>query len=207
MIKNIVFDIGMVLVDFRYVDYCRDLGFDEDTVQKLVNAMVLSPDWNTLDMGIISQEELIARFKNENPEIEKEIDLFWEDLTEIVRSFPRSREWLSDLKASGYNIYLLTNYPEEMFALHCKTQFDFLGYTDGMVVSSHVKLTKPDSRIYECLLSKYGIEASESVFLDDRADNTAAAAALGFKTITVTDQETAIAELEKTLLSDRSEDI
>lgn len=205
MIKNIVFDIGMVLVDFRYMDYCRDLGFDEETVHKLVNAMILSPDWNTLDMGIISQEELIERFKNDNPDLEREIAVFWRDLTEIVHSFPSSKKWLSDLKSRGYNIYLLTNYPEEMFALHCKTQFDFLGYADGMVVSSHVKLTKPDSRIYECLLSKYGINANESIFLDDKAVNTAAAAALGFATITVTDQESAIIELDRLLMKDRSE--
>lgn len=204
MIKNIVFDIGMVLVDFRYMDYCRDLGFDEETVQRLVNAMILSPYWNNLDMGIISQEELIGRFKEENPDLEREIDTFWRDLTEIVHSFPGSKKWLSDLRSRGYNIYLLTNYPEEMFALHCKTQFDFLGYADGMVVSSHVKLTKPDSRIYECLLSKYGLNACECVFLDDKAENTAAAAALGFNVITVADQESAIAELDRLLIKDRS---
>lgn len=203
MIKNIIFDIGMVLVDFRYKDYCRDLGMDEDTVDAIAKAMPENGDWANLDAGIVTQQEIAEKFKLDNPQLSEYIDLFWKDLTEIVRSFPQSKEWLCDLKSRGYNIYLLTNYPEEMFSLHCKTQFDFLGYVDGMVVSSHCKLIKPDERIYNVLMSKYNLNASECVFLDDRSPNTAAAVALGMKAITVSNPKDARKALDELLMNDR----
>ncbi len=203
MIKNIIFDIGNVLVSFRYKDYCRDLGMDEATVEAIAKAMPENENWNKLDAGEASQEELVEMFKSDNPDLTEQIDLFWNDLTEIVRSFPQSKEWLCELKGKGYGIYLLTNYPEEMFALHCKTQFTFLDYVDGMVVSSHCKLIKPDERIYTTLMSKYNLIASECVFLDDRAVNTSAAASLGMKTITVTSPEQARLALDELLEADR----
>lgn len=187
MIKNIIFDVGMVLVDFRYKDFCRDLGMSEEKIEAISKAMPENPVWNDFDMGLFAQDEMIEKFKKINTDLIPEIELFWRDMTDIVRSFPQSKEWLSELKEQGYNVYLLTNYPEEMFALHCKCKFDFLGYVDGMVVSSHCKITKPDERIYQLLMSKYNLVANECVFLDDRAKNTAAASALGMKTITVTD--------------------
>lgn len=203
MIKNIIFDIGKVLVDFRYKDYCRDLGMDEQTVEAIAKAMPENENWNKLDAGEASQDELAAMFKRDNPHLSGYIDLFWKDLTEIVRSFPQSKDWLRDLNNRGYGIYLLTNYPDEMFSLHCKTQFTFLDYVDGMVVSSRCKLIKPDKRIYQTLMSKYNLIADECVFLDDRAENTAAAALLGMKTITVSDPVKARADLDILLSKER----
>ena len=203
MIKNIIFDIGMVLVDFRYRDYCRDLGMSEETIEKVAKAMPESDEWTNLDKGILTQAECISMFKSLHPEISKEIDLFWSNIEEIVHPFPQSAVWLSDLKSRGYNVYLLTNYPEEMFSLHCKTQFDFLGFVDGMVVSSHYKLVKPDARIYQTLLSKYNLSADECVFLDDRKANTESAEALGIRTITVDSHTKAILLLNSLLKKDK----
>lgn len=205
MIKNIIFDIGMVLVDFRYRALCKELGMDEETVEAVAKAMPENPDWNNLDLGIIPQEEIILNFKKNNPHISKEIDVFWDNISDVVRSFPQSKEWLSELKARGYRIYLLTNYPEEMFSIHCKTQFDFLGSVDGMVVSSHVKLTKPDARIFELLMSKYNLIPQECVFLDDRIANTQSAKALGIEAITVTDPVAARKKLDELLNTNECE--
>ncbi len=206
MIKNIIFDIGMVLVDFRYMDYSAELGFSPDEVKAVCGAMINTPEWELLDRGMITQAQAKARFIARNPSLTSFIERFWQDLTEIVHPFPRSKEWLRSLKERGYNIYLLTNYPEEMFALHSKTQFDFLEYVDGMIVSSHVKLTKPDRRIYECLLKKYSLNPGECVFLDDRPDNIKAAELLGLQTILVTGQSEAIDSLGRLLVKLNTEE-
>lgn len=199
MIKNIIFDVGMVLVDFRYMEFSAELGFSPDEVKAVCGAMINTPEWEMLDKGIITQSQAKDRFIARDPELKPLIERFWKDLTEIVRPFPRSKEWLRSLKERGYNIYLLTNYPEEMFALHSKTQFDFLDYVDGMVVSSYVKLTKPDRRIYECLMKKYSLKSGECVFLDDRPDNIKAAELLGIRAILVTGQSKAIDDLGRLL--------
>ncbi len=199
MIKNVIFDIGMVLVDFRYKALCRELGMSEETVEAVAKAMPENPIWNNLDQGLFSQEEAIKHFKNSNPELASEIDLFWDNIQNVVSSYEQSKDWLYELKSRGYNIYLLTNYPEEMFALHCKTQFDFLGAVDGMVVSSHVKLTKPDERIFQLIMSKYNLVPNECVFLDDRIANTQSATALGIHAITVSDPVLARKNLDELL--------
>lgn len=199
MIKNIVFDIGMVLVDFRKREYCKELGFDVNTTERIVKGIVERPMWNELDMGTITEQDILDDYISREPDMRAQAQLFMKDLTEIVHSFPDSREWLSDLKAKGYNIYLLTNYPKDMFELHKNTQFDFMDLVSGYVVSSHINVTKPDKRIYEYLLQKYELKAEECVFLDDLEANTAAAASLGFKTITVTDRQAAKQKLYKLL--------
>lgn len=204
LIKNIVFDIGGVLVDFRYKAYAIDLGLSREEAEAVSAAMINTPEWELLDRGIISQTEAREHFIRENPKLNKQIELFWNDLTEIVRSYPDSRDWVGSLKERGYGIYLLTNYPDEMFALHSKTQFSFFEYVDGTVVSASVKLTKPDMRIYRMLLDKYGLKAEECVFLDDREENTLAARETGFLTVTVSDRKKAKEELES-ILKERGE--
>lgn len=203
MIKNIVFDIGMVLVDFRKREYCKELGFDDYTTERIVKGIVERPMWNELDMGIISEQDILDDYISREPDMRAQAQLFMKDLTEIVHSFPDSRQWLSDLKATGYNIYLLTNYPKDMFELHKNTQFDFMDFVSGYVVSSHINITKPDKRIYEHLLQKYALKAKECVFLDDLEANTATAAYLGFKTITVTDRQAAKQKLYEILEQNR----
>ena len=199
VIKNIVFDIGMVLVDFRKREYCKELGFDDYTTERIVKGIVERPMWNELDMGIITEQDILNDYISREPDMSAQAQLFMKDLTEIVHSFPDSRQWLSELKAKGYSIYLLTNYPKNMFELHKNTQFDFMDLVSGYVVSSHINFTKPDKRIYEHLLQKYALNANECVFLDDLEANTAAAASLGFQTITVTDRQAAKLKLFKLL--------
>ena len=108
------------------------------------------------------------------------------NLDEVVDMFPGADMWLKDLKSRGYNIYLLSNYPRRLFALHTP-RFHFLPYTDGRVVSYEYHVTKPDAAIYEHLCSKYNLVPEESIFLDDRQANLDAAAKLGFHTLLVTD--------------------
>jgi putative hydrolase of the HAD superfamily len=71
------------------------------------------------------EPELIKRFKELSPECSSYIDLFMNNLDEVVDMFPGADMWLKDLKSRGYNIYLLSNYPRRLFALHTP-RFHFL---------------------------------------------------------------------------------
>ena len=142
--------------------------------------------WNHFDLDDMPESELIERFKELSPECSSYIDLFMNNLDEVVDMFPGTDMWLKDLKDKGYNIYLLSNYPRRLFALHTP-RFHFLPYTDGRVVSYEYHVTKPDAAIYEHLCSKYNLVPEESIFLDDRQANLDAASKLGFHTLLVTD--------------------
>ena len=199
MIKNIVFDVGNVLVDFRWREYMKDLGFSDEVTEHLGKNMVMNPLWDELDRGLRPKKEVIEEMKSFVPGYEKEADLFFENIEEIVITRSYAQSWLHQLRNQGYKIYLLSNYPADLFETHSKGRFDFLGEIDGMVVSGFVKLVKPEPEIYECLFQKYDLLPEECVFLDDRQINIDAAVRMGMKGILFTDYETVKKELTKLL--------
>lgn len=199
MIKNIVFDVGNVLVDFRWQEYMKDLGFSDEVTQLLGERMVMNPLWNELDRGVRPREDVIREMKTFVPGYEKEADLFFQNIEEIVRTRGYAKEWLHILRQRGYKVYLLSNYPADLFELHSRNRFDFLKETDGMVVSGFVGMIKPELQIYQYLLEKYDLSAGECVFLDDRPVNIEAAERVGMHGIVFTGYETAKAELKKIL--------
>lgn len=196
--KNIIFDIGMVLVDFHWRTTMQKLGIPENVIDTLDHNMVNHPLWNHFDLDDIPEAELIQKFKELSPECSEYIDLFMNNLDDVVDMFPDADKWLKSLKDRGYHVYLLSNYPRRLFALHTP-RFHFLPYTDGRVVSYECHITKPDERIYQCLCNKYNLIPEECIFLDDRQANLDEASKLGFNTLLVTDPIAVRAELENIL--------
>ena len=196
--KNIIFDIGMVLVDFHWRTTMQKLGIPENVIDTLDRSMVNHPLWNHFDLDDIPESELIQKFKELSPECSEYIDLFMNNLDDVVDMFPDADKWLKSLKDRGYHVYLLSNYPRRLFALHTP-RFHFLPYTDGRVVSYECHITKPDERIYQRLSSKYNLIPEECIFLDDRQANLDAAEKLGFNTLLVTDPIAVRTELDNIL--------
>lgn len=200
MIKNIIFDVGNVLVSFRPDDVMRDLGIPEEKIADMAAATYASKWWIEFDRGVMPEEEIIAHMKEDNPQYAKEIDLFFKKGTPyLVIPFDYSPGWLKGLQNRGYKTYLLSNYSDSMFGLHAKSTFNFMDCIDGKVVSGHVKMIKPDAEIYEYLLKKFSLEPEECVFIDDRPENVETAVKLGINGIVFTSEEQANAELEKLL--------
>lgn len=184
MIKNVIFDIGNVLVEFRPQKTMRKIGIPEEKVDALLVASVFNKWWQELDRGFLPEKEVQEYMIADHPELENEIRCFFEKGTpHLVRSFDYSAGWLKSLKEKGLEIYLLSNYPESYFEIHSKKDFTFLPYVDGKIVSAYVKKIKPDPDIYRVLLETYGLNAQECVFLDDRKENIVVAQKLGFHTI------------------------
>ncbi len=191
MIKNVIFDIGNVLVDFRYHEYMKELGFCQQAIRAIEERIVENELWDKLDLGVEKEEAIIAQMKNAVPEYKKEAQLFFDNLTDIVETYSYTIPWISSLKKEGYKIYLLTNYPETMFKEHDARKFGFTHLVDGVVVSSIVKMSKPDPNIYIYMLKKYNLKAEESIFIDDRIKNVEAAEKLGIHTILFSDYKEA----------------
>ena len=62
MIKNVIFDIGNVLTDFRWKEFLEDKGFQGEMLERIAKASVLSPVWPELDRGVWSFDEVMAGF-------------------------------------------------------------------------------------------------------------------------------------------------
>lgn len=197
MINTIIFDMGMVLVDFRWKALFEEMGLTGERFERMANATVRDPVWNEFDRGIWTDEMMLEAFVERAPELEEELnDLFYNRFTELLRKFDYTDEWIDSLKKRGYKVYILSNFSRKGIE-ECPDELDYIGKTDGAVISYRVNLIKPDPRIYEHILEKFDINPSEAVFIDDNADNIEAAKKFGINTILFTGKEDADKELAK----------
>ena len=199
MIRNVIFDIGMVLAHFRYREYMQELQFTSEQIEAVAAHMIFNPLWNEFDRAARPFSDVLNEMKVQHPDEADLYDRFWADPTRLCLSFPDTREWLLGLKQRGYHLYLLSNYPEDLFQRHWKSTFTFTDLVDGKVISYEEKLTKPEAGIYQVLFDRYHLNPAESIFLDDRAENIEAAGKLGLRGIVVKDREKAKEELEEVL--------
>jgi FMN phosphatase YigB (HAD superfamily) len=95
------------------------------------------------------------------------------------------RELLCRFKDGGSRLYGLSNWSYKVYEVIRK--YPIFSLLDGMVISSDVHLLKPDSRIYQCLMEKYGLQNEDCVFIDDRKDNVEAAQKLKMQGIVFED--------------------
>lgn len=200
MIKNIVFDIGNVLIEFHPAEAMRKVGIPEEKIEPLLRASVFNVWWQELDRGFLPEEEVQNYMIADHPELEKEMKLFFrESRPYLVEPYAYSEEWLKGLKERGYHLYLLSNYPVSYFDMHSRDKFTFMPYIDGQIVSGYVRKIKPDPDIYRLLLETYQLKPEECVFMDDRKENIAAASKLGFHTILFQDYTQVCKKLEAML--------
>ena len=196
MIKNVVFDVGDVLVAFCYKKYMRGLGFCEECVEFLSDNMVVTEFWHELDQGVKTEKDALEKFPKEFPQYKEEILKFWDNIQDIVEEYDYSEPLICKLKDKGYGVYILSNYPIETAERHWP-KFKFLPHTDGHIISAYEKITKPDEGIYRLLESRFGVDLTECVFVDDRQINIDAANALGMTGILFTGYDNLIEELKK----------
>jgi len=196
MIKNVVFDIGSVLVDFRWRALMQDLGLGAD-VQDYFNEHVFSSAvWHELDHGTIEEADAVRQLREDTAQYGDAFDRVWEHRDRLVSPYSYAVPWILFLKEKGLHIYLLSNYPRDIFSLHAANgSFPFLPHVDGKVVSGFVRMMKPDRDIYELLLTQYNLVAEECVFIDDRRENIDGARSVGMQGIVFRNYEQASAEL------------
>lgn len=200
MIKNVIFDVGNVLVNFCWRELMDDLGIAKD-LQKVFEKKVFgSPWWGELDRGVIEEDEVLKMLRDDNKEHLAEFDMIWSNRDKLVKPFDYAVGMMETLKAKGLKVYLLSNYPKDLFTLHTKSgRFPFIDLVDGKVVSGFVQLVKPDQEIYEYLMDTYDLKAEECVFIDDRLENVEAAKEIGMNGIWFMNYEQAWGELEKVI--------
>ncbi len=196
MIRNIIFDIGNVLTDFRWEDFLRDKGFDDDMILRIAKASVESPLWKEFDRGVWSEEKLMQGFVESDPEIERELHLAYDDIHRMVTIRDYAIPWVAALKAKNYRVWYLSNFSRKAEE-ECSDALAFIPYMDGGILSWKEGLIKPDPRIYKLLLERYQLKAAECVFVDDLPANVEGAVEQGIHGIVFQSREQTMEELEK----------
>ncbi len=186
MIKNVIFDFGNVLVDwdpaYLFLPY-----FNGDKEKcRFFTDNVCNREWFTrMDRGE-DMDQCVAELQKTYPQYADAVAAFRDRWFEMCNGdIPGMLEIIQDLKKKGVGVYGLTNWPAETFD-EARRRFKTIASIDNIVVSSHVKLAKPEPAIYELLLSKYNLKPEECVFIDDRKDNVVTAIRLGMSGIVYT---------------------
>lgn len=183
MIRNVIFDYGNVLVDWNpaYL-FLPVFGGDEEKC-RFFTENVCNREWFTrMDRGE-SMDVCVAELQAAFPQYADAVAMFrdrWFDMCN--GDIPGMYEIIQELKREGVGVYGLTNWPAETFT-EARRRFRTLASIDNYVVSSSVKLVKPDPAVYNLLLSRFNLNAEECVFIDDREDNVNAAISLGMSGI------------------------
>lgn len=195
MIKNVIFDIGGVLMNFKPYEAIKKFDYDLETRNKVYSIVYEDKRWSELDRGTLSNEAYLNSIIKENPNYTKQIQEVFNDFINEITPIYETVSFFKDLKQKEYKLYLLSNFSSSYEMVEKK--YPFLKMADGKVISYSVKTIKPEKQIYEILLSKYNLIPNECVFIDDMQQNIEAAKELGINGIVFNSFEDTIKNFEK----------
>lgn len=183
MIRNIVFDMGNVVIRFDPNYFMDRAGINDPEDRRLVlNELFLSVEWAQMDAGTLTEETaeplILPRFPERLKDTVRELLYRWSYSRETI---PGMEDLIKRLKESGYNIYLLSNASSAQHEYW--PTFPVSRYFDGKLISWDVKTVKPNPEIYRLFTQKFSLNPGECLFTDDSSANVAAAIACGWKGI------------------------
>jgi FMN phosphatase YigB (HAD superfamily) len=182
MIRNIVFDIGNVLIGFRPEDFLDKSGYSESEKGIILRDIFRSSEWQQIDSGDLSTEEAIERIAARSSMKRHEIASIFDLRMKIFYPIDGNIKLLPSLKERGFKLYFLSNFPSDIFD-DVFNGYPFFNYFDGGLISARVKASKPDKKIFEILLEKYSLDPNECLFIDDIAVNVQTAIMVGMRGI------------------------
>ena len=191
----VLFDLGKVLLDWNPRYYYRPF-FASDEAMDAFLAEALPPGWvaemdagKPADIAIAERQRLF-------PQHAALIGRWKEGWHSMLRGpIAESVAILAELRARGTRLYALTNFSTETWPV-ARQRFEFLSWFEDAVVSGEHGVVKPDPRIFEIAIRRFGLDPLRSVFIDDLAENVAAARESGFCALQFTDAPKLRADLQ-----------
>ncbi len=180
MIKNIVFDMGRVLIRFQSEYIMESMKVPKEYRGQIRKALFHSEGWLLSDAGAISQNDVIALACRElEPALYGVCADVYMNFHRYMDADPLMYEVVRELKQRGYGIYLCSN-ANERFREYAEN-IPALSLFDGMIVSAEEKCIKPGRRIYQTLFERYSLKPQECFFIDDMQANIDGARAAGMQ--------------------------
>jgi epoxide hydrolase-like predicted phosphatase len=188
MIKNIVFDLGNVLLSWKPGEFLLQSGYDKETTGLIMSTVFRSQAWFRLDNGDITKEEAINIMAYKSSFKRAKIKSLLDLCPKIIFPLHNNIKLLPELRKQGFKLYYLSNYPLEFFN-KTKKRFDFFKYFDGGIISAEVNKSKPDPDIYRIFLDRFSLHSFESLYIDDIDSNVRSAELIGMKVIHLPETE------------------
>jgi putative hydrolase of the HAD superfamily len=195
LIKNIIFDLGNVIIDFSPEEYVKS-KINQEKVDEIYKCIFQSEEWPMLDRGTIDEENARKNIINRNVKNEELINLVFENWHDILIPIESSINILKRLKEKGYSVYYLSNFHYTAFE-YINKEYDLFKIFDGGVFSFKEKLLKPEKEIYDKIIREYNLKPNETVFIDDMKVNVEAAKEFGLEGIVLDNPKNLSIELQK----------
>lgn len=186
---NIVFDIGNVLIAWDEHAAFRDKFADDAEIDRFFEQIGFY-DWNLEQDRGRSREDAVTAISTDWPEHAPLMDEFFDRFPDTIRKkIDGTWDILSELASSGYPIFGLTNWGAETWPMAKQVHPELNDVFEGVVVSGHERMIKPDLRIYTILTDRHGLEPSECLFIDDSPKNVEGARKAGWQALLFTGPE------------------
>jgi epoxide hydrolase-like predicted phosphatase len=199
MVKNIIFDLGNVLISFKPSEYFDKKKYPETIKATILSDIFGSKEWLMIDNGEITTQEAIESIAKKSSLNKEEIVHIFNLRTDLLFPLDYNVRILPELKKRGLRLYYLSNFPLDIFD-EVKSGYYFFKHFDGGLISAEAKYSKPDVRIYETLLEKYSLIPGECLFIDDNEKNVKAAEKIGMKGLVTHGSLEISKEIEKALI-------
>lgn len=176
MIKNIIFDLGNVIINYNQEKIIKQFTQNKDEHDYIIGQIFKAPEWQMMDMGTITNQEAANIINQRN-------NFKYEDLTnDFLNNWYKVQiinrdavELAKKLYKKGYKLYVLSNMANLTFEFFKNDEF--FEICDGIIISAHEHIKKPDIKVFEILMSRYNLKPHECIFIDDddtgRSYNTA----------------------------------
>lgn len=182
MIKNIVFDMGNVLLDYN-PEVSLSMYVNDDKDRNIIRKELFGgKEWLLRDRGVMTDDEAFESIKKR---VDKRL---WKPLRDCLdnwqicmKPLPGAIEFVEKMRVDGYKIFILSNASTLFYEYF--PNFKPLEYFDGIVISADVHMLKPEKEIYNYFLEKYELNPEECIFIDDRLDNVQGAIDAGMKAV------------------------
>lgn len=166
MIKNVIFDLGNVIINYNQEKIIKHFTQNKDEHDYIIEQIFKAPEWQMMDLGTITNQEAANIINKRNNFKYKDLtDEFlnnWYKVQTINRDVVK---FAKKLYENGYKLYVLSNMANLTFEFFKNDEF--FKMCDGIIISAHEHIKKPDKRIFEILLNRYNLKPQESIFIDD----------------------------------------
>lgn len=203
LIRNVVFDVGNVFVRWSpgtIVDRTFGEPFGGDANKRRTTEIFGSSTWLALNRGELSFDEAADEYRAQlGLTLQQCTDLF-HHITDSQTPVDGTEALAVSLKQAGYRVFGLTDNVREIVS-HLRRRYAFWNLFEGVVVSAEIGILKPNPVIFQHLLDRFGLSATETVFLDDMQRNVDGARAAGIAAIVFSDASKCSSDLRELGLS------
>ena len=182
--KNLIFDVGNVLLEYRWNQMLLDYGLSEEEAKVAGPLFFDHPNWKELDLGVLSVEEVICLYEKDLPQYAGLIRWFLTNLD--LMPIPRKDVWekVHALKEKGYKIAVLTNKPQATTEKVCNIYLKEIGF-DLVYGQKEGRAKKPDKASTLEIIEKLNLSKENVIFVGDGDADYLTAKNAGVKSVSV----------------------